>query len=141
MVQRRGKAAFGFATNKTIRKFDITYARQYNTLDFDQQRLFEAKALREEEKQVVEDIKQTRMMERKRKLKNQPSFENIETIREDEADQEIAKLEKMITRKYIQGIATDEDGKQKVMFKFKGNTKIKNKPSEKERRALSKENK
>ena len=137
MVQRKGKAMYGFATNKTIRRIDITSAKN----DFgDYDRYIEAHMEEEKHEPVMEDLKQSKLMARKRQLKNhqQPSPDLFER---EEVDPRMIKLEKEFNRQFIQGVAVNEDGKQKVIFKYKSNLKIKNKNSQKDKKALDIENK
>ena len=117
MVQRKGKAMYGFATNKTIRRFDITTAKNSFGTVYDQ--YLEAQLEETKHEPVMEDIKQTKLAERKRQLKCQaPQYESL--FEQPELDQRMTKLQKDVRRKFIQGVCTNEDGKQKVIYKYKG---------------------
>ena len=115
MVQRKGKAMYGFATNKTVRKFNLAKARNYENTVYEY--IAENQVYLEENKEVIsEDLKQAKKEGRKRMLKTSPKEEEElyprETISNDP-------VEKEFQRKHVQGVHVDQNGKQKVIFKYK----------------------
>ena len=113
MVQRRGIAMYGFATNKTIRRIDITAAKNSFDARFDDLNLEE-----EKQEQFLEDVEQTKKMERKRKLKSKHDTQE-ERVEYEQSDRKLTKLEKEFNREFVQGVAINEDGKKKIIFKYK----------------------
>ena len=113
MVQRKGRALYGFATNKTVRRIDMTAAK----LSAEALVAHDVKPQFEEKKvEIREDVKQTKLMERKRILKNQ---QPIDFEIEEQNEELMTQLDNQFSRKFIQGVHITESGKQKIIYKHK----------------------
>ena len=115
MVQRKGKAMYGFATNKTVRRLDKAAQAEVNEAIYNK---LHVQIESDEEEKVFEDVKMAKQMGRKRMLKTTP-VDQEELFPRETVDQNVSKIKKEIARDFVQGVSVDEDGKQRVIFKSK----------------------